>query len=64
MCEDNVCHLSDGEKLYWLGFDCAHAGDYRPADHKYGGGIDSEVYRDLDYVVRQVNVMAEELANG
>lgn len=32
-CRGNVCHKSndEGEKIFWLGFDCAHAGDRAPA---------------------------------
>ena len=59
-CEGNVCHISEGEKLFWLGFDCAHAYDFQPADHDWMNS-ESNIYRDIEYVKNRVNVMAEEL---
>lgn len=45
----------DGD-FWWYGFDCAHADDFTPK-HPSGG-----VYRDFDYVKRQTNDLAEQLA--
>ena len=66
MCSGNICHLSDGEKLYWLGFDCAHGGDYTPINHALGFRpmYEYETYKDINYVKRETNRMAEELSGG
>jgi hypothetical protein len=63
--EHAICHIAapgEPDHVWWFGFDCAHAFDYMPA---YGdklltpGGIDS--YRDLDYVIREVTSLANQL---
>lgn len=52
-----------GEVLWWLGFDCAHAGDgvpgmmIMPFWDRRGGS-----YRDLTFVTRETNRLAEQLA--
>lgn len=61
-CEGIVCHIVDNEdeRLYWLGFDCAHAGDLSPSRDNMMGFDDT--YKDIEYVKSEVNKMAEELA--
>lgn len=56
--------------VWWLGFDCAHAGDYMPAFDAILGKIpqlqssnifkDGE-YRDINYVEDQIEMLAEQL---
>lgn len=60
-CEGNVCHISDNEKLYWLGFDCSHSWDIRPGDGYFDDYRSS--YKDILYVKRHVEEMVEELLN-
>ncbi len=60
--ESSICHLADdGQPVWWIGFDCAHAWDRSPAfDHLdvFGDGK----YRDLGYVVHQVTNLASQLS--
>lgn len=52
---------SDIDGLWWLGFDCAHAGDYSP---EYGArGFQTEgIYRNLGYVEGECRSLARQLA--
>jgi hypothetical protein len=57
-----VCHVPrDGEPadVWWLGFDCAHSFDCSPSrsEDGYWGGT----YRNIDYVTRAVERLAEQL---
>ena len=59
--------LDEGEDLWWLGFDCAHAWDLIPVfvdtELAYGGilmpTMEEDHYRDLPYVHRQCTHLAE-----
>jgi len=73
-CHENadnhgICHLPDeGEekKVWWLGFDCAHSGDYCPAHSRYGREFrrhEFESYKALGYVRHQVRKLAAQIAN-
>lgn len=44
--------------IWWLGFDCAHAGDRSP----YHGSLRRGTYRNLKYVKAQVTNLARQLA--
>jgi len=58
-----VCHIPDeGEpdSVWWLGFDCAHCGDYCPA-YDRGEGRGGVTYRDLAYVQWQCRQLAAQL---
>lgn len=67
-----VCHVpypGDPDRVWWLGFDCAHGWDYSPDDQRRAreGGIwaiswDSE-YRTLAYVRAQCRSLARQLAD-
>jgi hypothetical protein len=48
-----------GEKLWWFGFDTAHAGDMVP---EYDALVEG-VYRDMDYVVEETKKLAKQLAS-
>lgn len=49
--------------FYWIGFDCAHSGDFSPLYHKkYGFDFDGETYKDMDYVTEETENLAEQLA--
>jgi hypothetical protein len=47
--------------LWWIGFDCAHAGDYSPS---YGtrGFMSDGVYRNLAYVEAECRSLAKQLS--
>lgn len=49
------------EGLWWVGFDCAHAGDYSPS---YGarGFLADGVYRNLAYVEAECRSLAKQLS--
>lgn len=44
---------------YYIGFDCAHAGDYVPAYGFFGYG--SKTYRDEDYVRKETERLAYQI---
>lgn len=52
-----ICHVveeGEDDNVWWLGFDCAHAGDVCPAYETIVYPGDEDVYRELDYVAQQV----------
>lgn len=59
-----VCHIPEPGRpanVWWLGFDCAHAGDQSPGMPRLGvmlGGT----YKDQPYVEQNVRELAEQLA--
>lgn len=59
-----ICHIpapGEPERVWWLGFDCAHSGDSSPGyDNKYGH--DYGAYRSVAYVKREVESLAKQLA--
>lgn len=64
-----ICHIEQPgrpERVYWLGFDCAHGWDMCPGTQAIQAilGDDGEggTYRSLDYVVAQCESLAEQLA--
>lgn len=65
-----ICHVpreGEPEDVWWVGFDCAHFGDYTDMRGMFGGISDGDdnsgrgAYRDLDYVRRDVEGLAAEL---
>lgn len=65
-----ICHtVEEGEddKVWWLGFDCAHSMDYSPAYAKYKNTLGfpdlqaGEIYRNLDYVKSECVKLASQL---
>ena len=60
----HICHVpGPGEpaKVWWLGFDCAHSGDFcQSYDRDYMGGYSS--YKDLAYVQSYCRKLAAQLA--
>lgn len=70
--DTGICHVSkDDDKAWWLGFDCAHAGDLMPATIElmkdfpsfstFGSSERPDVYRNLDYAKEQVVILAVQL---
>ena len=67
-CSGTVCHVpepGEPDNVWWLGFDCCHAGDWHPPS--YSGLRDTfpytgERYRDIAYVTEEVESLAKQLA--
>ena len=59
-----ICHPKEGaanEKVWWLGFDCAHYLDTCPA---YDSVFFHEgTYKDFDFVKREVEMLAKQLSS-
>ncbi len=70
-CSGDICHQpreGEPEHVWWLGFDCSHAWDYSPGLHALlrslpGGDRlrEHETYRDLGYVIGEVEKLARQL---
>lgn len=61
----NICHVpgpGEPDRVWWLGFDCAHFGDFSP---QYDNSPNDEgIYRDLSYVTDQCVSLAAQLAKS
>jgi hypothetical protein len=67
-CGGNICHVpqpGEPDHVFWHGFDCSHCWDICPAEYREGRAFndreDTE-YRDITYVVAQVESLAAQLA--
>jgi hypothetical protein len=76
-CAGDICHVpgpGESDDVWWLGFDCAHAGDYSPglgarlaercgeqAAYFWPGGFGAETYRTVEFVRIWVERLASEL---
>jgi hypothetical protein len=65
--ENGICHVPDAgepDDVWWFGFDCSHAWDFRP--ERYEGmrlrKMDDEVYRDVTFVRSECERLASQLA--
>lgn len=63
---EGICHLpapGEPDRVWWLGFDCAHGWDLRPGDAaRYPQWRDSsETYKDLEYVKGECRKLARQL---
>lgn len=68
-CADGICHTvepGEDDNVWWLGFDCAHAGDASPSDdtESIAAFCRAEVYRDMDYVSGECRSLAKQLADS
>ncbi len=66
-----ICHTGDmaNKIVWWLGFDCAHAGDVTPGyQHNLPPQLrlswPGDTYKNIDYVKREVESLAKQLAEG
>lgn len=66
-CRGEICHVprpGESDDVWWLGFDCAHAGDLSPAISWRFAGTDLEVtddeYRTIEYVTAECRSLAEQ----
>jgi hypothetical protein len=66
-CQGAICHVpqnGEPDNVWWLGFDCAHGGDFIPKFNKYEVlGIRNfpGKYRDTQYVKKEVERLADQL---
>jgi len=64
-----ICHVPEPgrpHRVWWLGFDCSHLGDFVPGMAQYGRyrlPESDEVYRDRAYVESEVRSLASQLAS-
>lgn len=58
--------VSEFVGTWWIGFDCAHAGDFVPgfprAFREFGGDVSESNYRDIHYVSEQVRALSEQIS--
>lgn len=62
-CRGRICHEpepGETEDVFWLGFDCAHAGDLCPGI----GNVYEDVYCDIAYVTAEVEKLAEQASRA
>lgn len=62
----HICHVpqaGEPDTVWWIGFDCAHSCDIRPADYNHQRWDSSMPahYREIDFVRREVNALAVQL---
>ena len=67
-----ICHMvepGEPDHVWWLGFDCSHAGDRSPRIDRLLRSLgsdrtwaDYETYKDLAYVKAEVTALAQQLA--
>lgn len=60
-CGGEVCHVpapGEPEDLWWLGFDCAHAGDLQPGAMRFYAYPGGEAYKTVDYVRAEALALA------
>ena len=62
-----ICHVpfpGRPDDVWWLGFDCAHAGDRIPCMEDFSVPGWPDVYRDLEYVRAECAFLARQLAGA
>lgn len=64
-CVGKICHVveeGEDDNVWWLGFDCSHAGDLAPGLTAFTH-FPGDVYRNEKYVKREVTSLAQQLHN-
>lgn len=64
-CQGAICHVpapGEPDDVLWLGFDCGHSGDISPRLAALGSSWPDDIYRDIEYVRRETERLAEQLA--
>lgn len=61
--ETGICHISeDDDKVYWIGFDCAHGSDVAPIMSETMSFLFPDItYKDLEYVKNECKELARQL---
>lgn len=67
-CSGHICHEpgpGESDDVWWLGFDCAHAGDLYPSMTRYAWSwpATGHVYRDIRFVCDEVERLAQQLSS-
>lgn len=60
--EHSICHIvedGDDDNVWWLGFDCAHSGDYAPLSIFKRNTPDK--YKNIEYVKNECKKLASQL---
>lgn len=66
--QGHICHVpkpGESNNVWWLGFDCAHAFDGMPAMNGHAtneDGFFNNGYKDMKYVIHEVEDLADQLA--
>lgn len=62
-CEETICHTSDADEVWWLGFDCSHSFDVCPGINPPLGLMDygHNVYMTQHKVMKETKHLAEQL---
>lgn len=66
-CSGHICHHEQEDKIankdvWWLGFDCAHAGDLSPGTRDITSFRDDyEIYRNISYVETECHRLAKQI---
>lgn len=71
----SICHIpgpGEPDRVWWLGFDCAHYGDIMPAyegiyseySSRYKDLVPYKKYRDIGYVKKEVRSLAKQAAKA
>lgn len=66
-CHGTICHVpapGESDDVWWLGFDCAHAGDIVPGSTRWSLPFRGDVYRDVAYVRGEVARLAAQAGTG
>jgi hypothetical protein len=62
---NGICHRPEPgspDNVWWFGFECDHAFDLVPRDYEEGFAIQGDIYRDIQYVTKEVRSLADQLA--
>lgn len=60
--QENVPYGTKDEKGWWVGFDCAHLGDYCPGMTQFSFESSGDrVYRDMNYVENQLMNLVDQM---
>lgn len=71
-CQDGdeghtICHVvepGEPDRVWWLGFDCAHIGDRSPAYEYRGALFRGDTYKDRAYVQTECAALARQVAEA
>lgn len=61
-----ICHIpgpGEPDRVWWLGFDCAHSGDLCPSYSRIGFSEGYDTYRNVAYVKNYCRKLAAQLAS-
>ena len=64
-CRGDICHVpqpGESDHVWWIGFDCGHAGDMVPS-HIVDLASEGDAYRTLAYVQTATNLLAQQVWN-